>query len=347
MTGILEFAILLLEEDSQNGNLQYNAVEGEAMERDIAEKQLEEYSEVFADIVNALVFEGRMVCQAENLVSLPTESYHRSESGKLRQRNRDVIKQDERNGTVFLIVGLENQDSYDNTMVIRTMGYDFGSYDRQIKDIMKINRENANPAYGKGIHDDQKLVPVITLVLYFGQEKWKGPKELSSLLCIPEEYEGQIRPFIPDYRLNLIELSGLSGEVRERFTSDFRLVADFIAGQADILQYRELMKDTGHKIKHPQEMLDLLGALGKDRRYKAIKESIIKRSEKEDVTMCMIAEELENKGIEKGIEMGIEKGIEKGIELTLKMLESENYDALKRASVDKKYRNSLFKKYGL
>lgn len=70
-------------------------------------------------------------------------------------------------------------------------------------------------------------------------------------------------------------------------------------------------------------------------RIKAIKESIIKRSEKEDVTMCMIAEELEN------------KGIEKGIELTLKMLESENYDALKRASVDKKYRNSLFKKYGL
>lgn len=113
------------------------------------------------------------------------------------------------------------------------------------------------------------------------------------------------------------------------------------------MQYRELMKDIGHKIKHPQEILDLLGALGKDRRYKAIKESIIKRSEKEDVTMCMIAEELENKGIEKGIEMGIEKGIEKGIELTLKMLESENYDALKRASVDKKYRNSLFKKYGL
>lgn len=55
---------------------------GEDMERDIAEKQLEEYSDVFADIVNALVFEGKMICQAENLVTLPTESYHRSESGK-------------------------------------------------------------------------------------------------------------------------------------------------------------------------------------------------------------------------------------------------------------------------
>lgn len=57
-------------------------------------------------------------------------------------------------------------------MVVRVMGYDFASYDKQIRDIMEKNKAQGRHAYTKRIHDGQKLVPVITLVLYYSQEEW-------------------------------------------------------------------------------------------------------------------------------------------------------------------------------
>lgn len=69
-----------------------------------------------------------------------------------------------------------------------------------------------------------------------------------------------------------------------------------------------------------EDFLDVMSKIGTDKRYKEIKETIIERPEKEEVTMCLIAEELENKGIEKGIEQGIEQGIKDGINKTIEIL---------------------------
>lgn len=47
------------------------------MKKDIAKKRLEEHNDVYADIFNALLFEGRPVLQEESLVPLPTEAFTR------------------------------------------------------------------------------------------------------------------------------------------------------------------------------------------------------------------------------------------------------------------------------
>ena len=325
------------------------------MDRDIAEKRLEEHADVFADIFNVLVFEGDKVCRADTLEAVQTESYHHSETGEMRQRTRDVVKRDIRNGAVLLIAGIENQESYDNTMVVRVMGYDFASYDRQIGEIMRQNKEEGNPAFVKRLHDGQKLVPVITLVLYFSQGEWLGPRNLTGLLHFPEEYETAVLPFIPDYQLNLIELAKLPESVRERFTSDFRLVSEFIASQGDPVLRRKFMEDTEYKVGHPQELLDMLGAIGRDSRYKAVRKQVLRRGEEEEITMCVIAEELENRGIQKGIQKGIRKGIQKGIQkgeerlsrLNLMLLSDKRYGELEKASLDEEYRHRLFREYDI
>ena len=79
------------------------------MERDIAGKRLEEHGDVFADIFNVLLFDGKEVCKPESLEQMAAEGYHRSATGNLRQRTRDIIKRDVRNDTVLLIMGIENQ----------------------------------------------------------------------------------------------------------------------------------------------------------------------------------------------------------------------------------------------
>jgi len=86
------------------------------MQKDVKEKRLEEWNDVFVDIFNNLVFGGREVLKEEDLVPLPTESFSRNHDGTVRQGNRDVRKADQQNGCYRLICASENQESIDNTM---------------------------------------------------------------------------------------------------------------------------------------------------------------------------------------------------------------------------------------
>lgn len=94
--------------------------------------------------------------------------------GTLRQGNRDILMEDKRNGRYRLICGEENQSDRDNTMPERVMGYDYAAYEKQIRELIKQNDEAGTSAYAKQIHDDQRLAPVITSVLYWGKEDMIG-----------------------------------------------------------------------------------------------------------------------------------------------------------------------------
>ena len=53
-----------------------------------------------------------------------------------------------------------------------------------------------------GIRKTDRFLPVVTLVLYYGEEAWDGPMCLHDMLDIPEE----IKKYINDYRLNIIQI---------------------------------------------------------------------------------------------------------------------------------------------
>ena len=159
------------------------------MKQDIASKLLEEYPEVFADIINVVLFDGEEIIKPENLTQIPTEAFSRGVDGDLRQGNRDVLMADVRNGRYCLICGEENQKDRDNTMPQRVMGYDFAVYEKQIRDYRKENDKAGNPAITKRIHDEQRLAPVITVILYWGDEEWTRPRDLYDVLYFPPECE--------------------------------------------------------------------------------------------------------------------------------------------------------------
>lgn len=283
------------------------------MKRDIAEKRLEDCNDVFADIFNVLMFGGREVLKEDELVSLPTEAFTRNMDGTLRQGSRDIRKADRRNGQYRLICGLENQENRENTLPQRTMGYDYACYEEQIKKLMRENEKAGRPAFFKRIHDDQRLSPVITAVLYFGTEEWERPLCLHDMLEFPDDIGELIRPYVADYPINLIFLAGLPKETRIRLSSDFRLIAEYAACKSDPEALKRLLSDQSRRIRHPEELLDTLSVAAGDRRYREIKKQIMKRTEKEELTMCIIAEELENRGIKKGLEKGMKKGRREGM----------------------------------
>lgn len=284
------------------------------MKKDITKKRLEDYNDVYADIFNALLFGGEQILEEEYLVPLPTESFTRNMDGSLRQGSRDIRKGDRRNGSYRLICGEENQENRENTMPQRVMGYDYAAYEEQIKILMDKNKAEGKNAVTKRIHDDQRLAPVVTAVLYWGEEEWSSPRKLHDMLEFPDDIGEKIKPFVSDYSMNLIEMARLPEQMRECLRSDFRLIAEYASCKNKKVKLEELIADRNHVIRHPEEFLDALSAVAGDKRYEQIKTRICERAEerKEDITMCLIAEELENRGIQKGIEQGIQKGFSKG-----------------------------------
>lgn len=59
---------------------------------------------------------------------------------------------------------------------------------------------------------------MLTLVLYFGLDRWNAAKTLYEAIQISD----RLKRFIPDLPINLIEVAWLTNEVIDQFKSDFK-----------------------------------------------------------------------------------------------------------------------------
>ena len=182
-------------------------------EKDVREKLLEDYEDVFADIVNVLAFGGQRLLDPVRLREGPTVSRYKDGEADLREQIRDVIKFDQ-NEAVLAVFGLENQTREEPHMVFRVMGYDYGSYKYQMD------------------RDRKQLSPVITLVLHFGLTRWKEPKDIWSAVKKDVPYRDYLKKNMPNYRIKVIDVAFLPKKVREQFTSDFQISVFRFASQS-------------------------------------------------------------------------------------------------------------------
>lgn len=247
-------------------------------QKDMVEKLLEDHADVFADIVNVLLFKGKRVISENALKETNLISQYKAETGKQHEQERDVAKYWEDGNVRIALCGLENQTAEEKYMPLRVIGYDGASYRQQL---LKENKGN-------------KIVPVVTLVLYYGKTKWSSPHNLKGVINVKDE----IAPYINDYKANIFDIAFLNDETVQMFTSDFRIVADFFVQKRKNDDY----EPDKQKITHVDEVLKFLKTMTGDARY----EIEFSPEEKErGVSMCNVVEKFENKGIEKGIEKGI------------------------------------------
>ena len=241
--------------------------------KDITEKNFEDFEDVFADIVNVLLFKGKRLMKENELESAATKSMLKID-GKIHEQERDVSKF-WKNGEVRIsILGFENQTAPDSLMPLRIMGYDGASYKKQVND-KKL----------------KKRYPVATLVLYFGTEtKWTAPKNLCGCFEIPEE----LKPFVSDYKINVFEIAWLDDNTINMFQSDFKFVAKY-------LQAKRLNKDyepSNEELKHADELMKLFTALTGDNSFEEVYNSSKLNNKKGGFTMDDVIARIENRGKE-------------------------------------------------
>ena len=316
--------------------------------KDITQKMLERYNDVFADIVNVLLFNGKKIVDEDALIDTPVDSTLKID-GEIHSQDIDVAKYWKNSQINIALFGLENQTVPDKLMPMRVIGYDGAEYKKQV---LEENRY-------------KKKYPVITLVLYMGYEKnWKYSNSLLDLLEVDEN----LKPYVSDYKINIFEIAFLDREKIDLFKSDFRMLADYLYQMRTTNSY----KGDESNIKHVDEILMLMSAMSGFENV----ENIIKVAHERKVSnMKGFFELAEEKGLEKGIELGRTEGIElgrtEGIEKGLELGRTEglelgreegadmvselntilaregNLEEIIKANTDKIYRNELLKKYRL
>ena len=184
-------------------------------EKDLTENYLEAYNDVFADIINVLLCDGKQVILQGHLEA---------------DGNKTIWKY----GYIKIaLLGLENQTDAHPYMPLRMIGYDGAAYRSQIL------KE----------HENEEKYPVISIVLYFGMEHWDKPRSLRECFKnIPKE----LSQYVNDYKIHVFEIAYLLPEQVAMFQSDFRIVADYFVQMRTNKEYnpsQEVMKHVDAVLK--------------------------------------------------------------------------------------------------
>ena len=241
--------------------------------KDITEKHLEALNDVFADIVNVLLFNGEQVVKENELEADTAKSMFKAD-GKIHEQERDVSKF-WKNGEIRIsILGLENQTVQDADMPLRVISYDGASYKQQYLDKKRKER-----------------YPVVTLVLYLGTDK-KWTEHISLYDCF-ENVPEKLIPYVSNYKINVFNIAWLSEKQINMFRSDFKYIAEFLRTQ----QKKKDYIGSKEMLLHANETLKLFSALLGDDSFE--KEYNENNTNQGGVNMCDFVEKMIEKGEQK------------------------------------------------
>lgn len=212
----------------------------------------------FADVFNYAAGH-KMILNPDSLKTIDARELMTGTAGAL-ERNRDLLQEgiiQTDGSTAYMILGIENQDSINYAMPVRTMTYDALDYERQLKEKRKKNagKYESSEEFLSGFTKGDRLKPVVTVTIFWSGEEWSGPRKLSDLF---EEIPGEIGKLVNDYRLNLIvpsEISDFGG-----FESDMKQLMEVVAASASKEKLKKLT--LGEEYRHlPAETASVISKL--------------------------------------------------------------------------------------
>lgn len=221
-------------------------------------------STIFADAFNFWVYNGRQVIQPEQLQPLDTtavETLFTSDGKNVPiQKIRDTLKYltvmtDD--AAAYAVLGIENQTDIHYAMPVRTMLYDALEYTGQIQRIAAKHKQyrefgTTNGEYLSGFYKNDRLLPVITLVIYFGPDEWDAPVSLHEMMQTDNR---ELLQQVENYKIRLIAPQQLTSEDFQKFQTTLGPVLQFIKHSKEKEKLELLLQDeTFQKIDYTAAM---------------------------------------------------------------------------------------------
>ena len=149
-------------------------------------------------------------------------------------------------GKFLAMLILENQEAEDYSLPVRLLLEEALAYNNQVRAVKRRNREewkirieceNAGEILYQFTKKD-RLRPVVMMVLYWNDEEWDGANSLNELI----DFDGaeELREFVPDYPIRVIDMSKL--ENPERFQTDLRSIVEYYQRRNDSEAFYEYSK---------------------------------------------------------------------------------------------------------
>ena len=288
--------------------------EKQALKPDIIVKNYWRNKEQFADFFNAVLFDGKQVIKPKELEDLDTEEssvLEHKEYAESIGASRDTVKIRKKStvyGVEFVILGMEGQEHIHYAMPMRVMGYDYAAYQKQYVDNAakyKTAKSLTEEEYLSKMKKDDRLVPVITVVVYYGEKPWDGAVSLHGMLHISEE----MKPFVNDYRMHLVEARKNDLKLHNINNRDlFNLLGILLDRNGKLQETRD--RAINYAREHRVEKTVIMTAAGAAN----CKIDYNKIARKGGADMCTVFEETRREGIAEGEAKGIiETGYEFGI----------------------------------
>lgn len=263
----------------------------------------------FAELMDGWLFHGEGCLSPDQITNQDRRFLAKSGRKGYRERYRDLYKKVE-GVTLHLLISVEHQQHVHYAMPVRMMDYDSIAYMTQQAEIAD-RHEAAGDLTGderlSGFSKADRLLPVISLVLYCGAEPWDGAKSLHELLefgRVPEALRG----YIADYPLHILDVCHTADERLMEFPTDVCAVFLFIKYKDDP---ENLMKSLSKIREVRRSTCDAIADCVGERRLKYIR----KTEEGGKVKMCKAIDLLVADGEKRGIKIGEKRGEKRGIEI--------------------------------
>ena len=259
-------------------------------------------SQIFADAFNYYIYGGEQVIDPDGLEELDTREVdvpYGGEDGAKQpvQRTRDVIKSlvammDRR--TAYLLLAVEAQSHVHNAMPVKNMVYDALQYAKQVSNAVVSHKRSGDykgadgDEYLSGFMKQDRLLPVVTLVLCFFAKEWDGPMSLHEMFG---EQDARILARVPDYKINLVAPASIRDGDFGKFQTSLKEVLSFIKYSQDADRLGEVIEaDEGFRHLGRAEV-DVLNA--------CVGAKIEMEKDKEDTNVCLAIEEMKRRAAEK------------------------------------------------
>ena len=260
----------------------------------------------FACLINTCLYQGQEIVKPQDLMLVDP---------KIQAYTRDVLMLwNGRYGSYYL--GIENQLIENYPMPYRILQYDCLVYKDQMDILEKEHRKKkdlrSSEEFLSGIKASDRLIPCITIVIYYGTRPWQTNFSMKDMFDVKDEHH------LIDFKMNLLEVHSDTHQYKDNeLDLVFSITREILNGNFVIIKEK-------YKQSIPKQVALVIASMAKDEElYQQIKEE-----EKETIIMCesldRMREEYGTKrylqGEADGLQKGKIQGKEEGVLTILKNL---------------------------
>lgn len=216
---------------------------------------------------------------------------------------------------------------------------------RRIANQHQQDKDLKDAEYLSGFGKDDKLMPVITLVVYWGSDPWDGPRCLKDMLNV-NDYPLELQSMIVDHPIHLLEVRKF--QRLESFETDIRYVFGFLQqekNKVELASYVERNREVFSNLT--EEAYDMISVMSQSKALNMRKNEY--ESEGGGYNMCQAIQEMIEDGRIEGWNAGKKEGREEGVSILcglFRYLQGENrMEDVMRAIRDREYCDRLLEEY--